>query len=271
MHLPKKNINMLRCLYLFLFILITNCGVCFAVKLVKPVAAKRVTVKPAAKPAVLKADSSAIRVRALSKADLKWYSKQAAFNYDEHTDPPSLWERFWRWFWHWFWGLFHVPKFTKAMGFWVIAFVVLKYLLILIGIVALVFLILKIMGIDLFFVFRRKSQVAGLAYTEQVENIHEINFDAEIEKAIASHNYRLAVRLLYLKSLKQLSDASLIAWQPEKTNTAYINELTDVRQRSTFKQLTHQFEYVWYGGFLIDADVFGRINLMFQDFKTAIA
>ena len=117
----------------------------------------------------------------------------------------------------------------------------------------------------------KKSRSADLAYSESLENIHEINFDEAIEKAIASHNYRLAVRLLYLKCLKQLSDASLIAWTPEKTNNAYINELSDAGQRLSFKVLTRQFEYVWYGEFYIDDNVFKNINLMFQQFKNDVA
>ncbi len=267
---------MLRCLYLFFFIAAINCGICFAAKtvIVKPVVAKHVTVKPKTPPAVLKADSSFINKRGFNKADLQAYGKQPGFSYKERNDARSWWTRFWRWFWHglvaWVLGLFHFDKFKGAASYLALFFKLVQYLIILVGVAALVFLILKIMGIDMFYIFRRKPQVADLAYDEQLENIHEINFDTEIEKAVASHNYRLAVRLLYLKSLKQLSDAALIAWQPEKTNTAYINELTDVQQRSSFKRLTHQFEYVWYGGFLIDAEVFGRINGMFQDFKTAI-
>ncbi len=105
-------------------------------------------------------------------------------------------------------------------------------------------------------IFRRKSLSANLPYSESLENIHEIDFDAEIEKAVSQHNYRLAVRMLYLKCLKQLSDATLIKWQPEKTNSAYINELNDVVKRTAFKLLTRQFEYVWYGEFAIDGSTF---------------
>jgi hypothetical protein len=112
-----------------------------------------------------------------------------------------------------------------------------------------------------------KSRKTPLAYTESTENIHEINFDEEIEKAIASHNYRLAVRLLYLRSLKQLSDNGLIQWQPEKTNSVYVYELNNPSVRQSFVSLTRQFEYVWYGGFNIDGAAFGNINQLFQNFK----
>jgi len=94
-----------------------------------------------------------------------------------------------------------------------------------------------------------------------------MNFDAEIEKAISRHDFRLAVRLLYLKCLKQLSDKELIRWQIDKTNAAYIYELTDPVQKQTFGLLTRQFEFIWYGDFPIDKDTFSKINALFQNFK----
>jgi len=126
-------------------------------------------------------------------------------------------------------------------------------------------------GINLLNVFRRKSLNAEVPYHESLENIHEINFDDELERAINQHNYRLAVRLLYLKCLKQLSDAELIRWQIDKTNNAYITELNNPAQREVFKTLTLQFEYAWYGEFPIDAAVFKNINALFMDFKKSIS
>ena len=134
------------------------------------------------------------------------------------------------------------------------------------GVAAIVFLILKLAGVDPFKAIRSKS-ASALPYSEYTDNIHDINMDDELEKAITVRNYRLAVRLLYLKSLKQLNDAGLIHWEPNKTNTDYSNELQNFEQRLAFNLLTRQFEYIWYGEFSIDADVFGRISDLFKDFK----
>ena len=147
---------------------------------------------------------------------------------------------------------------------------IIKYIFIAAGLAAIVLLVFKLAGIDMLHIFRRRSMQAEVPYSESLENIHEINFDAEIEKAIAQHNYRLAVRMLYLRCLKQLSDADLIKWQIDKTNSTYINELNNTEQRKVFKTLTLQFEYVWYGEFIIDAAVFKNINTLFQDFKKSI-
>jgi hypothetical protein len=228
----------------------------------------------AVKPLVLQMDSAQVNVRHLDTAAINKYSKLSEFQYnDDEQTTPSWWIRFWRWFWSWFWNLFKPINFGKynPSPFLKVLLYFLKYLVIATGVAAVIFLVLKLAGINMLHVFRRKSMSANLPYAESLENIHDISFDDELEKAVAQHNYRLAVRLLYLKCLKQLSDADLIKWQIDKTNSAYINELTNPEQRKVFKTLTLQFEYVWYGEFAIDGPVFKNINTLFQDFKKGMA
>ena len=221
--------------------------------------------KPVKQKAVLKTDSTFIVAREFSAKSLNAYANQPEFQYNDQTTGPSLWTRFWRWFWHLF--DFFKLNVRPSSGFFKVLFFCLKYLVIIAGVAAIVFFIFKLAGIDVSGIFNRKSRSAGLPYAESSENIHEIDFDTEIENATARHNYRLAVRLLYLKCLKQLSDAALITWQPEKTNDAYVNELGDKSERDYFKALTRQFEYVWYGEFTIDGNVFNNIKSGFQKFK----
>jgi hypothetical protein len=240
------------------FLLIFSLGlvtICFAVKNAPHPPQK----------AVLKSDSSTVVIRYFNKAALKSYSSQNDFKYDEMESGPSLWTRFWHWFWH----LFDFSKLKNyKTGGWLMLFLTfLEYLAIGVCVAALVFFIIKLIGVDMANIFRRKASPVILPYTETLENIHEIDFDDQIEKAVSLHNYRLAVRLLYLKCLKQLSDAALIQWQPEKSNNAYINELNNAEQRMVFKLLTRQFEYVWYGDFTIDGKIFTNINGSFQNFK----
>lgn len=257
-----KSIDMRRLFYFIVFVLsihISNAAV----------------QARAAKPLVLQMDSAEVNVRHLDSTAINKYSKLSAFQYndDDEQTTPSWWTRFWRWFWNWFLNLFKPINFGKhdPSPFLKALMNILKYLTIAIGIAAVVFLALKLAGINMLHVFRRKSMSTNLPYAESLENIHDISFDDELEKAVSQHNYRLAVRLLYLKCLKQLSDADLIKWQIDKTNSAYINELTNPEQRKVFKTLTLQFEYVWYGEFAIDGPVFKNINTLFQDFKKGIA
>ncbi len=242
---------MLRCLYL----------ICFCLTLSLTASRASGPVKKPKPAAVLQNDTATVQVRNFDKADLNNYAKQPIFKYKEGYVGPSLWDTFWKWFWNW-WDSF----FSKGnRGSILVLF--LKYLFILLGVGTVIFVILRLAGVDALYIFKRKAASANLPYSESTENIHEINFDEGIEKAVAQHNYRLAVRLLYLKCLKQLSDAGQIHWEINKTNSDYGNELANQEQRIAFNLLTHQFEYVWYGEFIIDGTLYTKVNALFNDFR----
>jgi hypothetical protein len=217
--------------------------------------------KPIAKkiPAVIKTDTAHVQTRSFNNQKVQGYLQDKDFRYNKaDVQGESLWDRFWHWFWNWLYGKVFSTSESQNLFY---------YLLVGFGAIFLIFLMLKISGLSAMQIFQGQAKKLDLPYAESLENIHEINFDAEIENAIGQRNYRLAVRLLYLRSLKQLSDAQLIHWQIEKTNTAYLEELTNSEQRQSFGLLTRQFEYVWYGDFFVDGQSFQNINTLFQDFK----
>jgi hypothetical protein len=242
---------MLRCLYLICFVLMINLTVSRGATPVEKVLHKT----------ALQIDTTTVQLRNFDNTALKKYSNQAAFKYNDSYAGPSLWSVFWRWFWN------MVNAFLSQGNNRSIFTLFLKYLFIGLGLVALTFLILRLVGVDALNIFSRQSVTANLPYSESVENIHEINFDEGIDAAIAQHNYRFAVRLLYLKCLKQLSDSGQIRWEINKTNSNYVNELNNPEQRIAFNLLTRQFEYIWYGEFIIDEPVFKKINVLFNNFK----
>jgi hypothetical protein len=102
------------------------------------------------------------------------------------------------------------------------------------------------------------------------ENIHEIDFTKEIQEALKQGDYRKAVRLYYLLSLKLLSDKKLIDWQSHKTNREYIRELRATELRMKLEEVTFMFELVWYGEVEMDQTVFDEIFKEMQDLQKAI-
>ncbi len=240
----------MRFVYSFIILLLLNCYAWAG--------------KPSKVKAELRNDSSVVQLTHFNNAELARLKQKPEFRYNGEPSGPSLWSRFWRWFWH----LFDGVDTPKSMN-WLFTF--LKYLFISLGVAAIVFIILKLAGVDVRGLIKRKPVDAGVPFTETLENIHEIDFDLNIDRAIAQHNYRLAVRLLYLKALKQLSDAQLIHWQIDKTNAAYVNELANPNQREAFAVLTRQFEFVWYGEFAINNHAFQNIKTLFGNFKQTLA
>jgi hypothetical protein len=148
--------------------------------------------KPGAKHLVkvLRIDSSKVQVRSFNNDAIQQYTKDKDFQYDEgKLAEMSLWSRFW----HWIWGLLSAGVAGGFSLFAIILFIAF------IGF--LVYVVIKVSGINIGHVFRGRAKQIDIPYSESLENIHEINFDDEIEKAIGQRNFKLAVRLLYLRSL----------------------------------------------------------------------
>ena len=205
---------------------------------------------------VIQDSASTVQLRRFDQASLDRYRAQTDFQYDEQPISLSWWQRFKQWVRD------RLADLLTREG----SYTLLKNVGIVAGIAALVYLIVRLLGMDAIGLFSRKSREAGLPFTEHPETIHGIDFAAELQKAIETGNYRLAVRLLYLDCLKKLSDSGRIDWQPAKTNAAYIAELADGPVQTAFRRLTRQFEYIWYGDFGIDHPHFTQLHTAFQQF-----
>lgn len=133
--------------------------------------------------------------------------------------------------------------------------------------IALVIAISKLLGADLSKLFFRATKKQGaMPYQSLSEDINSIDFVTNIDRAIQQKQYREAIRLYYLQTLKILSDKDLIQWQAHKTNRQYRQELKNNALKEPFNQLTRLFDYVWYGEFLIDDHIFEQAQNQFKDF-----
>ena len=90
---------------------------------------------------------------------------------------------------------------------------------------------------------------------ESEEDISQINFDELISIAIESKQYKLAVRYLFLNSLKLLSEKGLIELRNNKTNYQYLSEIKNNQIADVFRNTTSSFEWIWYGDFPVDENV----------------
>ncbi|MBG8555380.1 DUF4129 domain-containing protein [Hymenobacter guriensis] len=162
---------------------------------------------------------------------------QREFQYVDVRSEQSGWDLFWRRFWEWLGELLNTRggRLTWKYGIYAL----------LVG--ALVFVVLKLLQVDVTRAFGRAPRTGLLAYDVANEDLETINFDAAIAEAERQENYRVAVRLGYLLALKQLADKGLIRLQPEKTNHDYLYELPEGTLPPAFRELTRQFEFVWYG------------------------
>ncbi|WP_400078186.1 hypothetical protein [Winogradskyella sp. R77965] len=127
----------------------------------------------------------------------------------------------------------------------------------LLGVIVLYLLIKFLLQSPINSVFKTEDKtIDGFTYVE--ENIEQIDFDKLISKALKDNNYRLATRYLYLKSLKSLANKKVIEWHYDKTNSDYLNEITDSKLKTLFKRVSYIYDYVWYGEFPIDETSFNK-------------
>jgi hypothetical protein len=205
-------------------------------------------------------DTSKIVVRSFDNKALQDFKRNKDFQYDRLVEPPkSIWERFWDWVW---WQITQIMRTKKGRT-------TVWSALILFGVVAIVFFVVKVMGMSKGGLFARSSG-SDLPYTSTNEDIYRIPFDEAINNAIDNRNFRLAIRLLYLQSLKNLSDKGYIDWQINKTNNDYISEVLGKPWQSLFKKLTYNFEYSWYGEMNVPEDDFKNLQLQFQQFNSQL-
>ena len=203
-------------------------------------------------------DSTPVTVRKIPADKLNAYRADPAFQYEPATEPvPTYWDRFWDWFWGKIGNLVSTPRGARTI----------RLLLILFASGLLLFFIIRLSGMSSSGIFGKKNWSDPLEGHSTDEDIHAINFGLSIQQAIANSNFRLAIRLLYLQSLKALADRDMIHWQMDKTNSAYVHELKDGQQQAQFYQLTRRFENNWYGNMPVNENEFGLIKNQFEQFN----
>lgn len=131
---------------------------------------------------------------------------------------------------------------------------------ILIGIFILAILLI------IWFLYRKRPELfmrtpkKTFSYDVQEDTIYGVDFASEIAAALARGDYKEAVRLLYLQTLKELSDKEIIDWQLHKTSTEYIYEVKPDKGREPFRELTNRFLRVRYGNFEASEAIFNEMK-----------
>lgn len=204
-------------------------------------------------------DTLTVAPRNFDESKLNELRKDEDYNYTEApTVAESLWDRFWRWLGQFFNIVFNEMAYTDWGN-------VLLYVL---AVCVLVIIVMAVLKVDAFRVLAGsdKNVTKGVFH----ENIHEMDFDTLIKEALAKRDFRNAVRLVFLQSLKLLSDRQYIDWQPGKTNHDYLDEVQSLDVKQGLGQLSYYFDYTWYGGFAISETQFIRVKTIFDSWQNTV-
>ncbi len=190
--------------------------------------------------------------------------KDTSFVYEFKTPEKNAWDRFKEWLYDLFKDFFNLADKSKSLNHIDTILRVLAALLIIFVIYMIVKAILNKEGS---WIFGRNTQAKIIDYTDVEKNIHLVDFKKLVASAIAKDDKRLATRYYYLWLLKKLSDATLIEWHPEKTNTEYSYEIKNQETKENFNYLSYLYNYIWYGEFEITEAIFNKTK---EDFEKAI-
>ena len=165
---------------------------------------------------------------------LHQYRSDEAYNYAQELQAPEL-----DW---WDWLMSKIGEFLSEIfdiqgkG----DFRIVIYIILALAIIALIAFILYRYQFKL---FGRAGKIAN--EDDEEDNIYGVDFDAVYAKAMAQKDFYKAVRVVYLRTLRWLSDGNKISWQLYKTPTQYTHEFL----LAEFQRMTTVFMRVRYGNY----------------------
>lgn len=200
-------------------------------------------------------DSAAVDLRVLPDGVLDTYRQNDDFHYKINEEQGrSLWDRFWSWFWRWIDDAYKNKGVQKGTEFVIYA----------IAIGLILYAIYKFSGMERRNLFR-SGKSSAIVFKESNEDIREMDLPTAIRQAEEEGNYRLALRLQYLNSLRKLSDRNVINYTINKTNHDYARELIGTPYADSFARVTLLYEFGWYGEFEVTREMYDKIRSIFVE------
>jgi preprotein translocase subunit SecG len=207
-------------------------------------------------------DTASVVRRDPSPDQQKEYNENEVWRYDRDKtstkSEPTVFDRMWNGFWDKVMKNLFSQDNDSSFNPWTILWILLFA-----GLIVLV--ILKVTGSGVNTLFSGKSRTTEKtdATLEDVD-IHAIDYEKQIRDAIANNDYRLAVRLWFLRTLKTFSDKELVHWKIDKTNSDYYYELSGTAYQKEFGEISNVYDYIWYGEFPVDQNSYTKAEEKFS-------
>lgn len=200
---------------------------------------------------------------------IETYKEDDSFNYLELEVEENWWQRFKKWlgnlwseFWNWLFGAYEPGGFVAFM------IRLIPYLIIFLVVGFVIWLFYKLNPGSQFL---RTKEDPSVFFTEEEEIIRTKDIKRLIKKALEHKDYRLAVRYYYLLILKKLTDAQLIEYEFDKTNSDYIREISSEGIGQNFIKATNLYDYIWYGNFEVTETDYYKAQTTFTNLESQIS
>jgi len=196
------------------------------------------------------------------------YQEDEEFTYEELIEEETWWDEFKRWIGE-LWSQFINWLFGDLEAGPLLTFLtkILPWIII-VGIVAfVVWVFYKLNPGARFF---KSPEAPQVFFTEEEEIVKRKDIKKLIASALEIGDYRLAVRYYYLFILKKLTDASVIDYEFDKTNSDYISEIKKKSTQIHFIKVTTLYDYTWYGSFEVTSEDYQKAERTFKKLESLI-
>lgn len=199
---------------------------------------------------------------------IEQYKEDDNFNYEEIVEEETWWDDFKRWIaevWHQliesiFGNISPGPFLTFLTK-------VLPWMIVVGLLVFIVWVFYKLNPGARFF---KSPEAPEVFFTEEEEIVKRKDIKKLISKALEAGDFRLAIRYYYLLILKKLTDAEVIDYEFDKTNSDYISEIQEENIQIQFIKVTTLYDYTWYGSFDVTRENYEKAERTFQKLETLI-
>ena len=206
-------------------------------------------------------DTTRIHKKNFNESEVENLKSDPELNYKEApTVAESLWDRFLSWLNQLLISFFENATMT-TLG---------RVLMYSMGAIALIIIIMALLKVNAFRLFRGNADHGKFKYNVFHDNIHEMDFEKLIQDAVDKKEFRIGTRLIFLYALKLLSEKHLIQWQAGKTNHDYVEEIKSAELKTGLNELSFYFDYAWYGNFSVSPDQYQKVYSLFKTWKEKI-
>ncbi|MEZ4792524.1 MAG: DUF4129 domain-containing protein [Gelidibacter sp.] len=210
-------------------------------------------------------DDSSIERRQFDNVKEKYQGDE--FVYERTVENSGWWTRFKQWLNDLIRDLFNLSSDGQASR---ATDILLKIGGVIIFLLVIYFIFKAVINDEGKWVFGKSSDKSIIPVTDVANNIHATDFKKLIAEAEHDKNYRLAIRYYYLWLLKGLTNAEIIDYDVEKTNSDYYNEIASKQIKDEFSYTSYLYNYIWYGEFDVNEQQFTKAKTAFTKFLNSI-
>jgi hypothetical protein len=98
-----------------------------------------------------------------------------------------------------------------------------------------------------------------------------VDYDELIRKYQAEGNYRFAIRYLFLRLIHSAADKNIIQVRDSTTNTEIGRAFGQHPLASQFRYLATAYEYIYFGDFNLNKEIFDSLKMKFEVFQEKIS